>query len=194
MIEEMKLWNFSGRTQKTYVSAMIGVAKYYRRSPDQPTQDDIRCYLLHLEKRGLSPSSRNVTISGMKFFYHQCLGWNEKQLFIPPRKRTWQLPEVLRQKEVERLLLAAQDALFAGVCLPAEISCSKTSSVSLHARENIPTELFLSPYSYRSPQSCLTLPHPRAFKFPESKITCGSAFSPTSFYPPPSMRRPFSST
>ena len=43
----------------------------------------------------------------MKFFYHQCLGWNEKQLFIPPRKRSWQLPEVLSQKEVERLLLAA---------------------------------------------------------------------------------------
>jgi site-specific recombinase XerD len=44
----------------------------------------------------------------MKFFYHQCLGWNEKQLFIPPRKRTWQLPEVLGQKEVERLLLAPE--------------------------------------------------------------------------------------
>jgi site-specific recombinase XerD len=43
----------------------------------------------------------------MKFFYHHCLGWNEKQLFIPPRKRSWQLPEVLSQKEVERLLLAA---------------------------------------------------------------------------------------
>jgi site-specific recombinase XerD len=43
----------------------------------------------------------------MKFFYHQCLGWNERQLFIPPRKRSWQLPEVLSQKEVERLLLAA---------------------------------------------------------------------------------------
>jgi integrase/recombinase XerD len=43
----------------------------------------------------------------MKFFYHQMLGWNEKQLFIPPRRRTWQLPEVLGQKEVERLLLAA---------------------------------------------------------------------------------------
>jgi integrase/recombinase XerD len=59
-----------------------------------------------LEKRGLSPSSRNVAISGMKFFYHQMLGWNDHQLFIPPRRRSWQLPEVLGQKEVERLLLA----------------------------------------------------------------------------------------
>jgi integrase/recombinase XerD len=107
MIEEMKLRNFSPRTEQSYVAAMVGLARYYRRAPDQLTQDEIRAYLLHLEKRGLSPSSRNVAISGMKFFYHQMLGWNDKQLFIPPRKRSWQLPEVLGQKEVERLLLAA---------------------------------------------------------------------------------------
>ncbi len=107
MIEEMKLRNFSPRTQKSYVAAVVGLVKYYRQSPDQLTQDEIRAYLLHLEKRGLSPSSRNVAISGLKFFYHQMLGWNEKQLFIPPRKQSWQLPEVLGQKEVERLLLAA---------------------------------------------------------------------------------------
>jgi integrase/recombinase XerD len=107
MIEEIRLRNFSPRTEHSYVSAMVGLAKYYRQSPDQLSQEQIRAYLLHLKERGLSPSSRNVAISGMKFFYHQCLGWNEKQLFIPPRKRSWQLPEVLSPKEVERLLLAA---------------------------------------------------------------------------------------
>src|SRR5215831_19075109 len=106
MIEEMKLRNFSPRTQQAYTGAMIALVKHYRRSPDQLSQDEIRAYLLHLQERGLSASSRNVAISGMKFFYHQILGWNEKQLFIPPRKRSWQLPEVLSQKEVERLVLA----------------------------------------------------------------------------------------
>ena len=107
MIEEIRLRNFSPRTEHSYVSAMVGLTKYYRQPPDQLSQEQIRAYLLHLKERGLSPSSRNVAISGMKFFYHQCLGWNEKQLFIPPRKRSWRLPEVLSQKEVERLLLAA---------------------------------------------------------------------------------------
>jgi site-specific recombinase XerD len=106
MIEEMKLRNFSPRTQQSYLSAMVGLVKHYRRSPDQLTQDEIRAYLLHLKERGLSASSRNVAISGMKFFYHQMLSWNDKQWFIPPRRRSWQLPEVLGQKEVERLLLA----------------------------------------------------------------------------------------
>lgn len=108
MIEEIRLRNFSVRTEQSYVSAMAGLVKYYRQSPDQLSQEQIRAYLLHLKERGLSPSSRNVAISGLKFFYHQILGWNEKQLFIPPRKRTWALPEVLSQKEVERLLLAPE--------------------------------------------------------------------------------------
>jgi len=106
MIEEMKLRNFSPRTEQSYVAAMMGLVKYYRRSPDQLTQDEIRAYLLHLQERGLSPSSRNVAISGMKFFYHQILEWDEQKLFLPPRKGSWRLPEVLSQKEVERLLYA----------------------------------------------------------------------------------------
>ena len=106
MIEEMRLRNFSPRTQQSYLSAMVGLVKHYRRAPDQLTQDEIRSYLLHLEKRGLSPSSRNVAISGLKFFYHQMLGWDEQKLFLPPRKGSWRLPEVLSPKEVERLLCA----------------------------------------------------------------------------------------
>ena len=106
MIEEMKLRNFSSRTEQSYVSAMVGLVKHYRQSPDQLTQEQIRSYLLHLKERGLSPSSRNVAVSGLKFFYHQVLGWNEQKLFLPPRKRSWRLPEVLSPQEVERLFLA----------------------------------------------------------------------------------------
>ncbi len=77
MIEEMKLRNFSPRTEQSYVSPMVGLVKYYRQSPDQLTQEPIRSHLLHLQARDLSPSSRNVAISGMKFFYYQMLGWDE---------------------------------------------------------------------------------------------------------------------
>jgi len=106
MIDEMRLRNFSPRTEQSYVSAMVGLVKHYRQSPDQLTQEQIRTYLLHLKERGLSPSSRNVAISGMKFFYHQILGWDEQKLFLPPRKGSWRLPEVFSPKEVERLLCA----------------------------------------------------------------------------------------
>ena len=37
---------------------MMGLVKYYHRSPDQLTKEEIRAYLVHLtEERGLSPNS-----------------------------------------------------------------------------------------------------------------------------------------
>jgi integrase/recombinase XerD len=73
MIEEMKLRNFAARTQKSYLAVMVGLAKHYRQFPDQLTQEQIRTYLLHLQERGLSSSSQNVAISGLRFFYQQIL-------------------------------------------------------------------------------------------------------------------------
>ena len=107
MVAEMKLRNFASRTQKSYLAVMVGLAKHYRQFPDQLTQEQIRTYLLHLQERGLSSSSQNVAISGLRFFYQQVLGWTQEQIFLPPRKRTWRLPEVLSPREVERLLAAA---------------------------------------------------------------------------------------
>ncbi len=82
MIEEMKLRSFAARTQKSYIAAMVGLAKHYRQFPDQLTQEQIRAYLLHLQDRGLSANSQNVAISGLRFFYQQVWGWNEEQLFL----------------------------------------------------------------------------------------------------------------
>ena len=107
MIAEMKLRNFAGRTQKSYLAAMVGLAKHYRQFPDQLTQEQIRTYVLELQERGLSSSSLNVNISGLRFFYQQVLGWNQEQFFLPRRKRTWRLPEVLSPREVEQLLSCA---------------------------------------------------------------------------------------
>jgi integrase/recombinase XerD len=107
MVAEMKLRNFAARTQKSYLAVMVGLAKHYRQFPDQLTQEQIRAYLLHLQDRGLSSSSQNVVVSGLKFFYQQVLGWDEQQLFLPPRKRNWRLPQVLSPREVEQLLTCA---------------------------------------------------------------------------------------
>lgn len=107
MIAEMKLRNFAERTQISYLAVMVGLAKHYHQFPDQLTQDQIREYLLHLKERGLSSSSQNVAVSGLKFFYQQVLGWDEKQLFLPPRKRLGRLPQVFSPREVERLLICA---------------------------------------------------------------------------------------
>ena len=46
MIAEMRLRNFAARTQKSYLAAMVGLAKHCRQFPDQLTQEKIQAYLL----------------------------------------------------------------------------------------------------------------------------------------------------
>ena len=86
MIEEMKLRNFALRTQKSYVAAMVGLARYYRRFPDQLTQEQIRAYLLHLQDRGLSANSQNVAISGLRFFSASFGMGRRAAVFAAPKK------------------------------------------------------------------------------------------------------------
>ena len=80
-------------------------------------------------------------------------------------------------RETQPLLSSvnSQGAVFAEVFLLAEISCSETLSASLHAREDIRTELFLHRHSYPSLTSCYTVHGLYAFKSPQSKVPCGYA-------------------
>ena len=79
MIEEMKLRNFSPATQESYVYAVSRLARYHKKSPDQLSKEDIRAFLVHLTvERKLSPNS----LTGLRFFYNETLGWDENNLFI----------------------------------------------------------------------------------------------------------------
>ena len=109
MIEEMKLRNFSAATQKSYLYSVTRLAKYYRRPPDQLDREEIRSFLVHLTtERKLSPNTMTGFICGLRFFYNETLGWDETKLFIPPRKKSSSLPEVLSPSEVVRLIDAAR--------------------------------------------------------------------------------------
>jgi hypothetical protein len=48
----MKLRNFAARTQKSYLAAMVGLAKHYRQYPAQLKQEQIRIYVLELQEPG----------------------------------------------------------------------------------------------------------------------------------------------
>jgi integrase-like protein/putative transposase len=78
MIEEMKLRNFSPRTQQSYLAAVIGLVKHYRRSPDQLTQDEIRAYLLHLQ---------NLSAASCSTSYRKASCVSVLRLFGQPAKK-----------------------------------------------------------------------------------------------------------
>jgi integrase len=110
MIDEMTLRGMSPRTHESYIGAVIGLTRYYKQSPDTLGAEQIRGYLLHLEReRRLAWSSLNVVASGLRFFYQETLGWKDAEVNIPRRRTPQRLPEVLSPEEVERLLAAVEN-------------------------------------------------------------------------------------
>jgi integrase/recombinase XerD len=111
MIDEMTLRGMSPRTVESYVGSVFGLAKYYRRSPDELSIEEVRGYLLHLERdRRVSWSTLNVAASGLRFFYLKTLKWESAAMEIPARKSVSKLPEILSREEVDRLLSAVENA------------------------------------------------------------------------------------
>ena len=107
MIDEMTLRGFSPRTHESYLGAVKDLARYYKQPPDRLNTEQVRQYLLYLEReRHLSWNSLNVAASSLRFFYFDTLKWEPVKLEIPPRTTPRRLPEVLSREEVDRLISA----------------------------------------------------------------------------------------
>ena len=70
MIRAMELKNFAHHTQRSYLSAVNGLAKYYQQSPEAITDKMIEDYLLYLKNvKGNAPGSCCMVLNGLRFFY-----------------------------------------------------------------------------------------------------------------------------
>lgn len=106
LIQELVLRNCAPRTQEAYVNAVYGLAKYYRRPPDQISDDDIRQYLIYLAvSKRLAASSRNQATSALRFFYTNVLRRPVEELrrVLPRLQSETKRPQVYAIAELERL-------------------------------------------------------------------------------------------
>ena len=106
LIQELVLRNYSPRTQEAYVSAVYQLAKFYRRPPDQLSDQELKDYLFHLAgARKLSASSRNQATSALRFFYAHVLGRPVEFLarVLPRPRQETRRPQVFSPGELERL-------------------------------------------------------------------------------------------
>jgi integrase/recombinase XerD len=106
LIQELVLRGYSPKTQEAYVSAVYQLAKYYRRSPDQVSDSEIKDYLFHLAvNKKLSASSRNQATSGLRFFYAHVLLRPVEQVgrVLPRPRQEIHRPQVFAIAELERL-------------------------------------------------------------------------------------------
>jgi integrase/recombinase XerD len=105
MIEDMRLHGYSAKTQTAYIGAVRGLAKYYHRSPEDMTQEEVRAYFLWLvQEKGVARSTLTIHLSGIKFLFEKTLK-QEWMIFnlIRPQKRK-KLPVILSTDEIKHLL------------------------------------------------------------------------------------------
>ena len=106
MLDAMVVRRFSPRTQESYLDAIYGIAKHYRRDPAQYTAQEIDAYLLHMiQQRYLSYSTMNQAACAARFLYEKVLG-RERELFpiaMAMAKVPAKQPELLAREEIARL-------------------------------------------------------------------------------------------
>ena len=91
MIKEMQLRNFSLDTQQGYVTSIKGLVKYYHRSPDKITPEEVKDYIHHLLiERKYAPSTCKYRVVAFRFFYREILGLDDKtRVPVPSIKSTY---------------------------------------------------------------------------------------------------------
>ena len=107
MIEDMRMRKLDARTQEGYIRAVKKFAKYFGRSPDTATVEDLRNYQLYLVDHGTTPASLRSSISGLRFFFENTVGRGEVMAKMQPVRLPRKLPVILSREEVARLIAAA---------------------------------------------------------------------------------------
>lgn len=105
MLREMWVRKMSPATQYGYLRAVEGLARYYRKSPDQLSLREVEDYVAHLfHETKYAPGSCHNVVTGLRFFYLVVLGRKPNEFVLPSMRRTSRLPDILSRQEVERLL------------------------------------------------------------------------------------------
>lgn len=100
MVEDMTIRNLSPATQRSYISAVSKFSRYFGRSPDTLSLDDVRDFQVHLVSQEISWGSLNQIVCALRFFYGVTLNEPTVPERIPYARTPRKLPVVLSADEV----------------------------------------------------------------------------------------------
>ena len=83
---------------------MVNFTRVFGRSPDQADAEDLRKFQLHMVSIGVSRTTINATITGMRFFFEVTLDRPELMKKMSPVRVERKLPQILSAEDVQRLL------------------------------------------------------------------------------------------
>jgi site-specific recombinase XerD len=106
----MRIRNYSERTVASYLISISNLSKFYKKSPDKITRDEVKSYAYHLiHFKKVSISTINQLISAWKIFQVDILGnpWEEFRLKRPRKEK--RIPKVLSKHEAHALINALKN-------------------------------------------------------------------------------------
>jgi len=106
MIDDMTMRKLNTKTQAAYLRAVKNFTRFFGRSPDLAEPEDLRRYQLHMVEQGVSSTTLNATITGLKFFFGVTLDRPSALKKMSPVRKEQKLPRVLSVEHVARLLQA----------------------------------------------------------------------------------------
>lgn len=106
---ELKIKSYSPKTIKSYLYGLREYFSFKGNDFAKLDQEDIRIFLLHCQKRNISPGSRNLFLNAVKFYYRN-VRKDYQKIEIQSAKKPKSLPTVLSRSEIERILESHKNA------------------------------------------------------------------------------------
>jgi integrase/recombinase XerD len=106
---ELMIRNYSPKTIRAYLDCLENYFRYKQISLKVLDQDNLRQYLLKKKNDGLSPSTLNVHLNAIKFFYREIVKSLES-INLKFAKRRKSLPVILNRQEIQVLLSSIQNS------------------------------------------------------------------------------------
>src|SRR5213594_1441335 len=108
MLEELQRRNYSPSTVRAYLYAVEEFGRYFGKSPDKLSQEQLRQYQLHLlHDRKLTVDTIVGRIAALRFFFVKVLRRPYREIDLVYPKRPERLPVILSEEEVARLIESA---------------------------------------------------------------------------------------
>lgn len=108
MIAEMQLQGLSPTTIKYYTGWVKRLAAFHHRRPDTMSQNDIRDFLMSLQKRGAKPATQHAALASLRYFFRMHHRPQLMSIFRRPPIRH-KTKFALTEEEIARILAAARN-------------------------------------------------------------------------------------
>jgi site-specific recombinase XerD len=109
MDRDLQIRGYSPNTREAYLRSVRIFARYWKRSPEELTIEQVNQYQHHLVQRKVSWACFNQAAAALRFFYRVTLNKDWDITRIPYQKTGRRLPQILSEQEIVALFGGVQN-------------------------------------------------------------------------------------